>query len=266
MPHFLLFPDFELYLKYTQSKETVEELSETYKDGLQFEVEPYYRNDGKGWRFDEEHIQEVETEFNKLVDKYNLLPHKDTLLLIALMSHKEIIGINDVVEETYIHTKRAKELAQLILTLKGSKVSTHNTISIKTLTENVKLTDDKLVNWINSLILDSIRNNQIPYNIMGFQGQSMQSDEVLQSMAKQRLPKFKYLPMLSEFCCKLHPYLVFETDIKPDNTEFSDNMLNFYFELLVLLDMIDKERIESDHKDYMRSVLVNYMNKKSSSR
>lgn len=262
MPHFLLFPDYELFVKYNQVTETVEELIETYKDGFVFEVEPYRRNDGKGWRFDDEHIQEVETEFNKLVVKYNLLPHKDTLLLIALRSHKEIITLNDEVEDAYIHRKRAKELAQLILALKGSRVNTHNSISIKTLTESVKLTDEKLVSWINSLIMDAIDKKKIPYHVMGFQEMLMQSEEALQSMAEQRLTKFKYKPMLAQFCCKLHVYLVYETDIMPDKTkDFSDNVLNFYFELLVLLDMIDKGRIESDHKDYMRSVLVNYVNK-----
>ncbi|HQT23998.1 MAG: hypothetical protein B7X86_14365 [Sphingobacteriales bacterium 17-39-43] len=265
MPHFLLFPDYELFLKYNQSTETVEELTETYKDGLQFEVEPYYRNDGNGWRFDEEYIKKVETEFDKLVDTYNLLPQRDTLFLLALISYNKIIALNDTIEQTYLHTKRSKELAQLIRALKGSKVSTHNSVSIKTLTESVILTDQKLVTWINSLIMDAIKENQMPFDIMGFQGKSLQSDEVLQSIAKQRLPKFKFQPMLVEFCSSLYPFLVQETDIKPDeNTMFSDNMLNFYFELLVMLDMIDKEKIGSDHKDYMRSVLVNYMKKPSS--
>jgi hypothetical protein len=262
MDHFLLHPNFSTLSKYIELQDSLNnELN--FKDGIEVRVEPFFdsQNDLK---FCGDHILEIESGFRLICNKYNISEHYDNLMYLSLSMLKEIDELKFHAEDTYAYKKRSKELAQLLLAFKESGERHFTNLMLKTLTSTVKISEPKLMTWICSLIEDSIQNGSVPYHVLGLEDMQMNDEVQLEIKANQRLiiPPVGFKKYYADFCFHLYPYLINETRLRPEaNVLLSDAMANFYFDLLVLLEMLNPNEVQSEPQDYIRTILKNRINR-----
>jgi hypothetical protein len=73
-------------------------------------------------------------------------------------------------------------------------------------------------------------------------------------------PKNRLKKGMATISFAVYSYLEGETELKAsEGVSFSDRQLNFLFELLELLKQVNRLEIDSDAKDYMRTLLMNFL-------
>ena len=261
MEYFLLKPNYVTLSRYISFGMTQEQFEMNYADGYPLMIDAYYDSNDH-LKFSGDHIQEVEEGFKAITERFGLTEHHENLFFLALSKRYEMDQVAFVLQDEYLAQKRAQELAKLILAFKVTPQDKLYALQLKTndteTSPNIK--DNALTSWIGKLLLDAIERNQEPIGLFGLTGDKFLrgSVEQLREIASRKIPnpstgRNKYL---ADFCLYLYPYLINETDIRPDvSTLFSDNQLKFYFELLALLDMLNPSRIDSYPEDYMRTIL-----------
>lgn len=254
-------PDFQLLSKYYQFPNSVEVMNAQSEDGYAIVID---------WYDTDEKVAEIENAFKAILKKYGLIAHFDNLLFLLLGKTQEIEAIQYELNFQYNQKKRTKELAAFLLTYVNSDKKQLNGLALKTFTGTGKVSDTNLIQWMCDSIIKSLINGDVlvsdyEYNIRELvfdrtnTGLKL-SIEKLQVQANKTVssPYRNIRSLHAGFCFYLYQYLISETDIKPDpNAMFSDAQLMFYFDLLVLFDFINPDNVESDEKDFMRSILVN---------
>lgn len=262
-PHFLLHPNFHILSEYLSDSRSAEELHTEFANGYEIVVNRYHTDDL---------IKSVECRFRKILEKYDLIDHYDNLLMLALDKLNEIEKILDELCLQNEQQLRTKQLAGLLLAHKEAEERTYNSLSLKTTSRfnTVKVDDKKTINWILSIVHDGIRDGKfgsigdIAFGIANLFFDDTETGKVINN---EKLKKEASKPIASykkeitaynaDFCLHLYWYLDGETAIRPDkNTFVSDEMCNFFFELLVLFELKDPDKISSDAKDYVRSLLT----------
>lgn len=259
---FVLSPNFTVLVNYFPFEETAEQLQQKYANGFEYLVE-FYDND--------EDIRRIKEGFQVIAAKYDLSNHYDNLLLIAL--YKLNITEAALYELRLQHPlqERTKELANLLLAFRQSERKHLNSFALKTFTNAAKVTDGWAIEWILTLLEKGIAKGQYP--IGGFDyslnekfhdtlpnGDKVLSLQKLKEEAERPVVSYKRMVKSyhADFCLYVYRYLDQETDIRPDKTKLlSDAQLNFFYELMVLLEMINPDTIDSEPKDYIGSLLRN---------
>jgi len=259
MLHFNPYPDFSVLSKYFKFQHLPEELTQQYPDAYPIVID---------WYDTEEKVAHIEEGFREIIKKYKLESSFDNLLFLSLGKLQELDSIQYELDFQFAQKKRTKELATLLLFFAESSPYQIHTILFKTNKKSAPIIDKKLIDWIQTIIIQSIKDGKMKltdfeYGIMDafFDERKEQLDlNKLKIAATQSLisSKKEEKRLIADFCLYLYMYLVNETDIKPNpNSLFSDAMLNFFFDLLTLYELINPDRIQSEPKDYLGTLLKN---------
>lgn len=258
---FILHPNFQILTKYLPFDESLEELQEMYKDGFEIEANRYYTP---------ETIRHIEDSFCAIVKKYDIEVHYDNLLLMALDKLEVILSSLFELKRLNEYKLRGKEVAQLLLTFKETEPKDYHSIQFKTRLGTAKVTDERVIELVLNLLSDGIRDRN--YGIGSFEWTLSEQlfDETpkgkqlsipkLEVQTKQTIVshKRKEKVLLADFCLYMFKYLESETDMRPDSTKLlPDRMLHFYYDVLVLFELINPKSIDSEPKDYVSSLLRN---------
>lgn len=213
-----------------------------------------------------------ENRFKELLTKHHLINHYDNIFYLTLYIYDQVWQGIQIAYDDYSSKKRARELAQLLLMLKGTKEGRLDQIVFKSLTDTAKTTDSLLNDWVSITLIEALEHKQFAIGGFGSTVLDMLSDKEhplkpepaneakLKQYAKMRLihPKNRINKGKVTICLMLYSYLEGETHMKADGEAvFSDAQLNFFFALLELLKQVDRNHIESEPKDYMRTLIMN---------
>lgn len=259
---------------YFNPKPNFQQLSKYYTIPLSKEHQEYYQAHGYdiviNWYDTDEAVENISEGFMSITDKYDLSTHYDNLFYLSLVKIQENEGILDELYFQHGQKKRTKELANLLLGLSITPRKELSSILLKTLKETYKIADSKLMQALSAIIIDGVKQGNLPAGDFEFNIREMFFDNVdgVKQLNIEKLkvasnmiiesPKRREKAMQADFCFFLYAYLVNETDIKADKAVLlSDKQLNFYFDLLALFGYIEVEKIESEEKDYMGTLLKN---------
>jgi hypothetical protein len=213
--------------------------------------------------------------FTELLEKFQLLSHYDNLLYLTLHIYDQIWSGIQLAYDLYEQKKRARELAQLILTLKETKEGKLDLVTFKSLTHTSKVTDSKVNDWISVTLIKALEEKLFKVGEFGVSILEMLTDKEgpfdfepvnlhkLKKYATMRLvnPKNRIRKGMVSITLVIHSYLQEETNLQANNKSgISDEQLIFLFELLELLQMISSIEIDSEPKDYLRTTIQNYVN------
>ena len=258
---FILHPNFQTLTKYLPFDESIEELQGMYMDGFEIEANRYYTP---------ETIKHIEDSFRAIVTKFGIEAHYDNLLLMALDKLEVILSSLFELKRLNEYKLRGKEVAQLLLAFKETEPKDYHSIHFKTRENTTKITDKRVIELILNLLSDGIRDRN--YGIGSFEWTLSEQlfDETskgkqlsipkLEVQAKQTIisHKRKEKGLLADFCLYMFKYLEGETDMRPEKTKLlPDRMLHFYYDVLVLFELINPNSIDSEPKDYVSSLLRN---------
>ena len=229
------------------------------------------------WKPFEQEAEFLEA-FKDLLNTYALLEHHDNLLYIVLTTFDDQWTRVQHAYDDYEAKKRARELAQLLLLLQETPPGKMQRVAFKALTKDAKVNDPILINWISEVITDAIINKNYPLGRFGdaviglFPHEKPLNEpedidvDRLRKVLKTRLINPKNHLKRTEFviCITVYAYLQGNTKLRAEEgVMFTDAQLLFLFDLLVLLQQVDPDKITSEPKDYMRTLLMNFINAQS---
>jgi hypothetical protein len=266
---FQIQPDLALLNKHEYLTLSEEELNAAVlnQEKLYVEVDAIYT---------EEKRRYTEDGFKEILKEYKIEEHYETLLYICLVesNHGEIQFQHKF--DAYNRSKFDKELAQLLLINKPDSTFKPNSIKVSSITDTVKITNDKLITWIGKLINNAIEkgnftSEELNEAIYGFtadeEGRITFDSPLLnynriQQVAEQttRKPGIRERNrFLAPFLFRVLAYLNEETLLYArEGVRFSDEQLNFLFKIAELLEWVKASIIESEPKDYIYTLLANY--------
>jgi hypothetical protein len=250
---------------------------EQFKNGIELMIESYYK-DSK-LLFDDEHVKEVLVEFEAILERYDLVQHRENLLFMIVNLVQSLNSNYDYLQyESYEFQQRLKELAGFMYSLKNNTKDKIYTLTLKSkdretskAMDTFSITDQKLIEWMTKFVIDVIDRGDAPLYLFGIyenavnrkkssgpttlrelkDAASITNNSTFQSRNKQTT---------GQFCLCLIPYLNGETPLKiAKGKETNDKQLKFLYDICTLFDLIDK-RFESDIKDvtperHMRTLL-----------
>lgn len=255
---FKIYPDVSLLKKYGYA----------YINPL--EIEPVWTKEQR---------QTIEVEFAKLTSNYELTAFYDTLLYIVLIEHNHADIRFQHYNEVLNHSQRTKELAQLLLLLNPKEKHKPSSLKISSVTQTVTIQDSKIMSWIGNLINNSITNLDFSISELGeealtfgvsFEHQTDNAQfhldyEQIQFYANRKLNKRikrEKNKVLAPFLLKVLYFLNSETPLcTPPTVRFTDRQLNFLYSLAVMLEWLNHDSISSDGKDYLGTLLLNFIGK-----
>jgi len=218
----------------------------------------------------------TEKEFKQLLKEYGIEEHYETLLYICLIESNNGDIQYQHKYQTYNQNKFDKELAQLLLINNPAATYKPNNIKVSSITDTVKITNDKLIKWIAELVNNAIEQgsfnpSELSETIFSFiandEGEITSKVQPLnykhiQQIAEQTVRKPGIRDrnrLLAKFLFKILAYLNKETVLQArDGVRFSDDQLNFLFKVAELLEWLRANDFESEPKDYIHTLLLNY--------
>jgi len=222
---------------------------------------------------------DLERKFKALATEYGLVKHYDTLLYIILLEHNNADIKFYHSHSVYDKHKRIKELAQLLLMFQPDTKHKPDKLQLSSAMENVKLTDQTLINWIGKLINQTIQELNLKPTELGEEvfdfisnkdrsilsaEQNLNYDKIKQYAAHSvRKPTIRERnKVLAPFLLNVLKFLNKETTLSsPPTIRFTDEQLNFLYNLANLLEWIDDKRVGSEGKDYLGTLLLNHVGK-----
>lgn len=258
MEHFQLRPDYKKISKYCSLPTSLEQLEDHFADGYPIVLNSYFN--GVEYTFTGNHLTHVKKALRVLINWYNLAGEHENILFILLSTYQSIDNANDYLFFNYTRKIQTKQLAKLLLAF---KTTPQNQIISMTLKTNLnsstsKITDQELISWIYSAIQNKLDREQTHPGFMTPHDMQLQSQEDLIWHTNQKVPKPIKVPAI-EYVMPLHHYLINETALRPEaGTQLSDRMANFYFSLLVILEVINPDKIQSEGKDYIHASFANH--------
>ena len=254
-------PNFQILSKYFKFQYEVELMEKYFSTGYEMVLDHLYTDEA---------VAEIENGFKNIINKYHLQAHHDNLLFLTLGKVQEHEAVLDEVNFQYAQRKRTKELASLLLTFTENPTKQYDALLLKTFKGTAKVSDKPTIKWIGETITKAILTGKMPladyeYRIMNdffdetADGKQLSITKLtIESQRKILSPINRAKSKYADICIYLYSYLVNETNIKPNpDTLFSDAMLNFYFDLLELFGFINDDKISSERKDYIGSLLKN---------
>lgn len=222
---------------------------------------------------DQESFKDLSEGLKSICEKYNLNDHYDELLYLIVRKNEEIRLKYDTIWENYQSDKTAKEVAQLLLAYKESNPNQQFQLTVKTLTESVSIKSTPIARWMAELIYNAIENQEFPLGLFGHQimqhlfgDNPFDVDEISLDRLKAaaafspKKPTTKLKRLDVEFCLYIQTYLINQTDlILPEEVMLTDAHANLFFDILELLGYLNKEKIESEPKDYIHTMFRNQL-------
>ena len=260
---FTVNPDFEIIKKYyfkdTDSEEYYNLIADFKSSGSRYDS--HIAQDKT-----EQEKDEFLKDFSVILHKYNLATDYENLLYISLYLYERYWDTYASWHQYYDSEKRAVQLAKLVDFLHSISNDRTIDISFKNGSKKAKLDDKHISNWLKNVILEAVKQADYPlgfgdYALNTLQGLTPDGFEAL-SKQKPKNPKSDFNNAVALFCFSLYRFINVETVLKAgEGTRFSDAQVNFFFEICSLFKMLSSENITSEPKDYMRSILNQYIKK-----
>lgn len=265
---FNIRPNYKLLNKYGYITLTSKEL-----DDLDLREEPLlYETEFKPENVSREDFLGA---FIPLITEFDLIEYIDTIFYIILYEYDRYNTILFHAYKTYESKKSSKELAAFLLCLSETPESKLSALKLTTLTSTVKITDKKLVSWIGRLVKQGLENGNFSWGELG-EGvyELMPSDEKgisfdapldydkLTVIAGKSVknPNTLVKRHLALFLNNIWYFLENETNLTTlGESKYTDRQLNFLFKLGELLGCLNENGIESEPKDYIRTLFENYI-------
>ncbi len=270
MLYFVPKPDFIKLSKYYKFQTPPEVLQQQYEDGYHIVI---------NWYYTDEMVDDVTKRFTEIIHKYNLTEHLDNLMFLTLQKVQEFENVVTAAIDENNMMFRAKELAGLLLAYQDEELSKTPKLLVKTLKETYNVNDLSLSQWIGSLISKALKEGNVPLQLMNMatdylfidtvDGKRVINKSKVEEVYNRKLKKTstyisQYQTRLkAEFCYYILPYLNGETTlVKPDGKNFSDEQLNFLYDVMLLLEIIKPgsfdETMDYEPKDSIRNLLMKY--------
>ncbi|WP_461450122.1 hypothetical protein [Mucilaginibacter sp.] len=294
MEFFIVRPDYAQIAKYHQISISREDLvklktdkqklqylnkltKEQSKHGIELMIEPYDK-DGKVL-FDDEHVKEVLVEFEVILERYNLVQHRENLLFMIVNLVQSLNSNFDYLQyESYEFQQRLKELAGFMYSLKNNPKDKKYTLTLKSkdretskAMDTFNITDQKLIEWMAKFVMDVIDGGEAPVYLFGIYENAVNRTKssgptILRelkdaaSLTNKSTTQSRNKQTAGHFCLCLIPYLEGETSLKvAERWKTNDKQLRFLYEICMLFDLMDKQ-FDPDIKDvtperHMRTLL-----------
>lgn len=221
---------------------------------------------------DEEDYLRVAEGLKAIAIKYGLEDHTELLYLI-LKQNEHMRVLYDAYWDNYNDDLTSREVAKILLAYKTSDETQNFHLSIKTFTDTVTLKDSAIARWIIKQAYEKIESGdylpelfgtKIVYNLFGedFGAGQRISVERLKATANlsPRKPTVKLKKLYVEFCLYVQVYLINQTHLTiSDNVLLTDAHANFFFDILELIGYLDRDKIESEPKDYIHAMFRNHI-------
>lgn len=221
--------------------------------------------------YDEDSFIELSNGLKTILTKYNLDDHYTELLYLVLKKDEEIRITYNSLWQNYNDDKTSKEIAEFLLTYKQSNPNQPFQLTAKAFTGSVSVKNTYISRWMCETIYTAIEKQEFPLRLFGtkvlhnlFGSNPFDVNEIsterLETTAKltPRKPTVKLKRLYVEFCLFIQLYLINQTHLTlPENVLFTDTHTNLFFDLLELLGYLDRDKIESEPKDYVHTMLRN---------
>jgi hypothetical protein len=219
----------------------------------------------------EESFLRVSEGFKNICNKYKVTEHYDELLYLIMRKNEQIRSRYDAYWQNYEDDQTSKEVAKFLLAFKESKPNHHFQLVAKPITGSVAIKDSGIAKWMCEQIYNKIEAREYPlglfgeklsYDLFGEEGQrgDTLSLERLRATSnlKPRKPTTKVNRLYVEFCIYLQVYLINHTSLTaPPETLLTDVQANFFFDVLELIGYLDRDKVQSEPKDYMHAMFNN---------
>ncbi|RZK43070.1 MAG: hypothetical protein EOO90_05290 [Pedobacter sp.] len=210
-----------------------------------------------------------------IATKFGLEDHYTELLYLILKQNEHMRVLYDAYWDNYNDDLTSREVAKILLAYKTSDETQNFHLSIKTFTDTVTLKDSAIARWMMEEIYNKIEAGEFPlglfgvkivYNLFGDEfGTAKQiTDERLKATANlsPRKPTVKLKKLYTEFCLYIQLYLINQTHLTiADGVLLTDAHANFFFDVLELIGYLNRDKIESEPKDYIHAMFNNYIKK-----
>jgi len=204
---------------------------------------------------------------------YGIEDHNNELLYLILQKNEQIRERYDAYWQNYEDDQTSAEIAKFLLAFKDSKPNQAFQLVAKPITGSVAIKDAAVAKWMGEQIYKAIEARQFPldifgekilYNLFGdeFDGDAPISRDTLKeaSLLKPRVPTVRIKKLLVEFCLYLQVYLIKETKLTaPEDVLLTDAQANLFFDILECIGYLDRDKIQSDPKDYMHAMFKNHI-------
>jgi hypothetical protein len=224
-----------------------------------------------------EERQLMESHFADLTNKFDLSDYNDTLLYITLVENERAGQLFELEHLTYEQRLRDKQLAQFLILYNPANKHKPLNVKIATAVSSINITSPDIIDWIGDLLREFIGHGEF---IPGAHGSTLlrfiSTEESLtienglnyaaieaisNSLVKKPtiITRNKYLaPFLLRILLILNTF----TPLKAaTGIRFSDRQVNFLFKLAEIFNWLNENSIDSEPKDYLSSLLNNYLRK-----
>jgi len=222
----------------------------------------------------EDDYYRVSDGLKSLLNKYSIDGHWDEILYLLLQKNEQMRVRYDAYWRNYEDDLTSREVAKFLLAYKTSNPRHDFHLSAKTMTGNLTIKDSAISRWIAELIYQNIEDQKFPFHLFGekiifnllgedFTSNPIISMERLQATAnlKPQKPTKKIKKLYVELCLYLQVYLINRTErTAPANVLLTDAQANLFFEVLELLGYLDRDKVESEPKDYIHAMFRNNIN------
>jgi hypothetical protein len=204
------------------------------------------------------------------LDKYELTDHYAEILYLILKKNEQIRERYDAYWLNYNDDLTSKEVAKFLLAYKTSKPEKPFHLTAKTVRGNVTIKDSLISRWMAELIYKQIEDDipletfgeKIIYNLFGedLNNKTITLERLtVTANLKPKKPTLVINGLFVELCCYLEPYLEAQTHLKNVETLLTDAKANLFFDILELLGYLQRDKISSEPKDYIRSMFKRHI-------
>lgn len=230
---------------------------------------------------DEDQYKRYADGLKGVIEKYKLNEVREELLYV-IFREDEILGDNIQDDQArYDYLENIIEVSKFLLAFKNSEDNPHFQIGVRenTGTELMPINKTHFVKnaeiskWMCQVICDAIEVGNLPYglvdeqsteNIFGSTYYGSQGPIKIEKLERGANLKNKSFSVYRrkryvEFCYQVQNFLEEYTNLKSSaNVKISDEQANFFFDILNVLNYLNFEKIESEPKDYINSMIRNY--------
>lgn len=207
------------------------------------------------------------------VNTYDIADHYEELFYLILLKNEQIRVRYDAYWQNYEDDKTSKEVAKFLLAYKESKPNQHFHLVAKPVTGSVAVKDTAVAKWMCEQIYKAMEARDFPLGTFGDKilfdlfGEDLENDspieiERLKATANltPRMPTVRLKKLQVELCSYIQVYLINQTSLTatPD-VLLTDAQANLFFDILELIGYVNRDKVESEPKDYMHAMFRNHM-------
>ncbi|MFA4869226.1 MAG: hypothetical protein WC623_13555 [Pedobacter sp.] len=206
-----------------------------------------------------------------ILKRYHLEDHINELYYTIIILNDNCQVAQEIEDEAYNNSQTTKEVAQFLLTHKTANPNQAFQLVAKSATNTAPIKNTEVAQWMCELIYAAIESKQFPMYLLGehfisnvfgteISNDSPISMERLEVASNLKIKKPSNKSMLVSFCLQLRTYLNAHTQLStPSDILITNAQANFFFDVLELYGYLNRNKIESEPKDYIHALLRNHL-------